>query len=108
MNSIVVIRNSACLISIEEKEDGVYVKKVWESGRIEYLKNGKHHRLDGPAIVTRKGDQRFLIDGKWKVSTSTDLLNSEASMICVDGTKVWIVDEVKKTSDSEENASNIE
>jgi hypothetical protein len=69
------------LFTVGKNEDGKY-----------YLKNGKLHRTDGPAIEWSDGSKAWYIDGK-RHRTNGPAYKG------VDGTKVWWVDDKRHRTD---------
>jgi len=57
------------------REDGPAV--VWSDGNKEWFKNGKRHREDGPAVIQNDGYKEWWLDGKiiWDSSDKFDLKN---------------------------------
>jgi hypothetical protein len=41
------------------------VRIEYVNGRKDWMQNGRHHRLDGPAVVTENGDQYWMVNGAY-------------------------------------------
>ncbi len=99
-----------------------YIVKVFDN-RTEWYINGKHHRVNGPAIEYSDGHKSWFINGKyhredgpaieWKDGTKCWYINGKLhrtdgpAVEYTDGYKVWYINDKKFTEKEFNNRNKI-
>ncbi len=67
----------------------------WEDGDVWWLKNGKQHRTDGPAVIWNNGKK------KWYVNNKLHRIEGPA-IECADGSVEYWINDKKVTKEAQE------
>lgn len=65
-----IIDHWDCLEYIKFDRDKIAAKDLSIDDVEIYMKDGEEHRLDGPAVISAKGEFEFYIDGDWMAMES--------------------------------------
>lgn len=72
-----------------EQQDDPPLARVWSDGSVHWIKNGRHHREDGPALIYIDRSQEWYRDGKLHRE------DGPAVTWAIDGSHEWWLNDIE-------------